>query len=526
MEVDETNGGQIDFKTETANIEKLSKDPLDNEQNNDLPNESNKIENNSEVEQMAYEELENVDKIILKTEIVSVEKLNTGSLNNEKVMDLDSESNKFENNIEMEHKGCKGFENDKANVSENQDNENSALEINEKTSIEEHNEELISSSLYLPQYNLENRKNFNQIGYIEYPNDDQQNYIRGCKWSPDGTCLLYAVRGDGMAVIELPTTFYNMASLNTSTPSIKLKPVLKIPENALLYDFCWYPGMDSQDPATCCWLTSCQHAPVQLWDAFTGQLRCTYRGYDLVDEVEAALSVNFSTDGQQIYCGYRKALRTFNVDRPGRDSTYYKLSYPVTCIATNFSQTGQIALGSWNKTIELVDDRLGTIRTIKKLTGHFGGITHLKFSPDGTCLYSGARKDNELICWDLRSPGRPLFSVYRLSDTNQRIYFDISPCGSLIFSAGTNGFVRIWNLLENSFERSSKFKEYEIPVHDDSVNSISVHPYWPIIATGSGQHHFFNTHKEYIDDDLFEIKNIENSVKLWWLGKVDEAETV
>lgn len=252
MEVDETNGSQLDFETETVNIEKLSKDPLNNEQNNDLANESNKIENKSEAEHIAYEELENDNKIVPKTVIVNAEKLNTCSLNNEKVMDLDSEPNKIENNTEMEHKGSQGFENYKANVVENQDqDENSVLEIDEKTSIEEHNEELISSSLYLPQYYLKNRKTFNQIGYIEYPNDDQQNYIRGCKWSPDGTCLLYAVRGDGMAVIELPTTFYNMDVLNISTPSIELKPVLKIPENAMLYDFCWYPGMNSQDPATC-----------------------------------------------------------------------------------------------------------------------------------------------------------------------------------------------------------------------------------------------------------------------------------
>lgn len=31
-----------------------------------------------------------------------------------------------------------------------------------------------------------------------------------------------------------------------------------------------------------------------------------------------------------------------------------------------------------------------------------GGVTHLKFAPDGRLLYSGSRKDDEIVCWDIR----------------------------------------------------------------------------------------------------------------------------
>lgn len=61
------------------------------------------------------------------------------------------------------------------------------------------------------------------------------------------------------------------------------------------------------------------------------------------------------------------------------------------------------------------------------LLGHSGGITHLQFSPDGTKLLSGGRKDSEIICWDMRNPGTVLFSVQRNVTTNQRMYFDITP---------------------------------------------------------------------------------------------------
>ena len=34
------------------------------------------------------------------------------------------------------------------------------------------------------------------------------------------------------------------------------------------------------------------------------------------------------------------------------------------------------------------------------LEGHKGGVTHLKFSPDGLVLYSGGRKDPEILWFD------------------------------------------------------------------------------------------------------------------------------
>lgn len=36
-------------------------------------------------------------------------------------------------------------------------------------------------------------------------------------------------------------------------------------------------------------------------------------------------------------------------------------------------------------------------------------------------------QENELLCWDLRQPGHPLWSLSREVTTNQRIYFDLDP---------------------------------------------------------------------------------------------------
>lgn len=34
-------------------------------------------------------------------------------------------------------------------------------------------------------------------------------------------------------------------------------------------------------------------------------------------------------------------------------------------------------------------------------------------------------QDPEILCWDLREPGRVVFSLKRNVATNQRIYFDL-----------------------------------------------------------------------------------------------------
>ena len=41
------------------------------------------------------------------------------------------------------------------------------------------------------------------------------------------------------------------------------------------------------------------------------------------------------------------------------------------------------------------------------------------FSKDGSVLYTGARKDGEIIGWDLRQPGKVLFTAEREVATNQ-----------------------------------------------------------------------------------------------------------
>ena len=62
-----------------------------------------------------------------------------------------------------------------------------------------------------------------------------------------------------------------------------------------------------------------QAHPIHLWDACTGSLRCVYRAYDAADEITAAYSVAIDRQGQRIWAGYNKAIRVFDLSRPGKD---------------------------------------------------------------------------------------------------------------------------------------------------------------------------------------------------------------
>ncbi len=54
----------------------------------------------------------------------------------------------------------------------------------------------------------------------------------------------------------------------------------------------------------------------------------------------------------------------------------------------------------------------------------------VEFSKDGNYLYTGARRDPDIFCWDVRYTSDVVYRLQRDSaGTNQRIQFDIEPLG-------------------------------------------------------------------------------------------------
>ena len=154
-----------------------------------------------------------------------------------------------------------------------------------------------------------------------------------------------------------------------------------------VYDYCWFPYMDSRHPSTCTFLSTCRDGPIHLLDAYSGVLRASYRGYSLsTDELTSALSLSFSVDAKRLYAGYDSCVRVFDVERPGRDCAALRTSSArkrmdgqkgILSVVQPAEALNVVAAGSYAGSIYLYDerDRAGCVGGIMPAAvGEDGGI--------------------------------------------------------------------------------------------------------------------------------------------------------
>nr|XP_028558655.1 telomerase Cajal body protein 1 [Podarcis muralis]XP_028558656.1 telomerase Cajal body protein 1 [Podarcis muralis] len=388
---------------------------------------------------------------------------------------------------------------------------------------------------YFPTYDFSQAPKPLTGSWVEYSHIPE-NFLKGCKWAPDGTCLLTNSADNTLRIYNLPAELY---AEEWGTIS-EMSPVLRMAEGDTVYDYCWFPLMNSSDPQTCFVASSSRDNPIHIWDAFYGDLRATFRPYNHLDELTAAHSLCFTPDGSQLFCGFDKIVRVFDTARPGRmcenRPTLVKKqgqSGIISCIA--FSPTQPIyACTSYSKTVGLYSQAEGDPLTM--LNGHQGGVTHALFSPDGFHLFTGGRKDTEILCWDLRQPGEVLFSVSRTVATNQRLYFDLDPSGRFLLSGDTEGLVSVWDTAQapsgsNNLAHPLLEPILQFQALSDCVNGISLHPSLPLLATASGQRKFPDLWDSEDDDQekgrrpsARHQDRGDNSLQLWWCSPGTGAE--
>ncbi|KAJ9136236.1 hypothetical protein P3X46_033331 [Hevea brasiliensis] len=341
-----------------------------------------------------------------------------------------------------------------------------------------------------------------------------KNFLKGVKWSPDGSCFLTSSEDNTLRVFSLPD---NGGSSDSSACSLdsdgdSYEASLVVTEGESVYDFCWYPYMTASDPVSCVFASTTRDHPIHLWDACSGVLRCTYRAYDAVDEITAAFSIAFNSAGTKMFAGYNKSIRVFDVHRPGREFEQYSTLQGnkegqtgiISTIAFCPTHSGMLATGSYSQTAAIF--REDNMELLYVLHGQEGGITHVQFSKDGNYLYTGARKDPYILCWDMRKTVEVVYKLYRSSEqTNQRILFDIEPFGRHLGTGGQDGLVHIYDLQTGRW--ISGFQAAA-----DTVNSFSFHPFLPMAASSSG-HRRFQVPDEGNENLL--LNGDENCASVW-----------
>ncbi|KAG5853306.1 hypothetical protein ANANG_G00071760 [Anguilla anguilla] len=332
-----------------------------------------------------------------------------------------------------------------------------------------------------------------------------ENYLRGCKWAPDGSCILSNSADNVLRVYNLPAELYSQ----DWDLLAEMSPVLRMAEGDTIYDYCWYPKMSSLDPDTCFIASSSRDNPVHIWDAFYGDLRATFRPYNHLDELTAAHSLCFSPDGSQLYCGFDKMVRVFYTDRPGRDC----------------------------------EERPTTV----KKQGQTGIISCMAFSPaqspcgyacGGVLLLPGRDPAGPAVPppgahAPLLLPGPAYTGGARSVVTNQRIYFELDPTGRYLLSGNTEGVVSVWDTSAAPSGCEAVLQpQLQFQAHADCTNGISLHPYMPLLASSSGQRQFCGPGDSGGDSDSDSDSDAvmsprqgrhDNALAIWWAGPFGSA---
>jgi WD40 repeat protein len=367
------------------------------------------------------------------------------------------------------------------------------------------------------------------------------NTLRGAKWSTDGLCLLTASEDQHLRLFELPGEAAQPVDADPggadgeAVQQPALAETLDVREGDSVYDYSWYPLMDSATPLTCCFASSSRDHPVRLWDAYTGECRASYVAHNHLDEVTAAHSLGFNLSGERIYAGYDRAIRIFDLGRPGRQCELRPTCSSrkardgqrgiISCFAFAPDYSGLFAAGSFSATTGLyVESHPGLIF---ELAAHGGGVTQLAFSRDGKLLYSAARRDGEIRCWDVRMSCRCLHTFARCSPTNQRIGFELVGSSSEgLLTASQDGRVLAYSTVR------PEEPAVTLLTFADATNAVTMHPTQPLLGVAVGERRFPLSEAASTDtgsesepgyEAASEEARCDNGVSVWRLPELPRA---
>ena len=306
---------------------------------------------------------------------------------------------------------------------------------------------------------------------------NRPNFVRWLDFSPDGGWLAVATDDNCVRLWKAPLEELQRSGNGDTKrlpPPLTLTATWPVGESfygAAFHPLGGAPGLQDAAPpavpgfgAPLLALAARSHPP-RLVDGATGATIATYVPLNDVFEPAPALAVAFADGGARLLAGVGESVRVFDTSRPGRDIA--SLSTRATrrgskCVDTDAAVPGRIACvaapsdggptcaadphlaaaGATRGGILLLDAR--AVAPVAVFGGHTGGVTQVAFGPGsrGGTLFSAARRDAALHCWDARALAGPLFTMHRDSAaTNQRLSFGFDPTGDTLVTGGTGGVV-------------------------------------------------------------------------------------
>eukprot|EP00730_Choanoeca_flexa_P010275 TRINITY_DN1733_c0_g1_i2.p1 TRINITY_DN1733_c0_g1~~TRINITY_DN1733_c0_g1_i2.p1 ORF type:complete len:405 (+),score=61.07 TRINITY_DN1733_c0_g1_i2:54-1268(+) len=340
------------------------------------------------------------------------------------------------------------------------------------------------------------------------------NYLKGCQWAPDGSCILTSSNDNTLRLFNTP----NDEAADAAT-------AVSIKEAELIYDYAWYPWMSSDDPDSCLFVSTCRDHPVHVWDAYDGHLRASFRNHDQYDAVTACFSLAFTTDGARLVCGMQSSVHVFDVSRPGntysKRSTWNKGKGCKGCISRVRSLSSDVIVcGGYNGHCSTMDLRSGTTEAMLRLERGITDIVHGEQS-----LVVGLRACSKVYHYDLRDLSQPVHSMHRALTTNQRLEMALDPHMSRwLYVGDQRGYISCYDLWTGRNDSDIKLPDSKQQFASTSINGISHHPVQDCLALATGQRRLGSPCDDSDDeDDIRDVLMAEGTSKDDMQGRLDNT---
>ena len=141
------------------------------------------------------------------------------------------------------------------------------------------------------------------------------DFMKSHAISPDGSQILLSSESNYISCWQLGETpgrtrYYGG---NKEEPNggergdVAISSVFNMGES--IYDYAWHPYIDPTTELASYFVCSTKDHPVHMMDIETGSIRCSYLGYNHLDELDPAFSVALNLDATKIYTGGNRVIR-------------------------------------------------------------------------------------------------------------------------------------------------------------------------------------------------------------------------
>ncbi|KAJ2551131.1 hypothetical protein EV175_003807 [Coemansia sp. RSA 1933] len=323
--------------------------------------------------------------------------------------------------------------------------------------------------------------------------------FRSAKWSPDGTLVATLSEDNALRVYDADAAVQRYATGTGDVPEITA-PCATVTHGETVLDYAWFPHTGRQGPL--CLAESVRDHPVHLRDTGDGTARATYRAVDSTDAPMTAAALAFAPDARALFCGYAGHIARFDVYRPGLPVQLAQTSPArrsrdgmkgiVACVAPmdapqHAPMAGLLACASLQNHVALysrnsLDSCVALWTVSREYAG--SGVTALQWARAGTVVWAASRRSAYIVGWDVRDLRGPWAVLQRpVAATNQRMAIDVDGSGRHLVAGQVDGSVSV-------YDTDASSGSVAFAAHGDAVPALAMHPFYPLLASASGQRHF------------------------------------